>query len=218
MSPDGTVCRCDARSFALGSCFAEAGATNTAPTGMMKRNFLMVTRRAALRPRDFPLSRAPLRYEADNATRLVPLSPMQRSARRANHRQQHRNLNLGVIRLAQPRSDTPSERAVPGTANDMARCGQSCIGTRSKTTGAEVAARRYGADQGRTRHSTGVVNPTRIPRSASERIAEFESNVDRGRSTLILLNVIEALDHVGLACSIGWRGNCAEGSTGSVRQ
>ncbi len=44
------------------------------------------------------LKESAARYEADNATGLVPLSPMQRSRKTANHRQAYRNLNHGVMR------------------------------------------------------------------------------------------------------------------------
>src|SRR6202043_971365 len=47
------------------------------------------------------------RYEADNATELVPLSPMQRSHQARNDRQACRNLDLGVI--PQLATDPPRE-------------------------------------------------------------------------------------------------------------
>jgi hypothetical protein len=49
------------------------------------------------------LKQSAARYEADNATGLVSLSPIQRSSEATNHRQAYRNLNLGVIRSRGPR-------------------------------------------------------------------------------------------------------------------
>ena len=86
-----------------------------------------------------PLSRAPL-GTGRTTRRLVPLSPMQRSVYRPNHPQAHRNLNLSVTRLsqprtrlAQPRSDTLSGRSYPlKLLWTCPACGQRCIGTRCK--------------------------------------------------------------------------------------
>lgn len=82
----------------------------------MTISFFMDIVRSAIQP-CLPLKQSAARYGADNATRLVLLSPMQRSEPTPNHRQEYRNLNVGVIRqYAQP----PTHSAIPAPSKATA--------------------------------------------------------------------------------------------------